>query len=366
MSLKKDNFNSLDKKYMQFAINLANNQKPLTGTNPSVGCVIVKNKKIISYGATNINGRPHAEIITLNKNKKENSGSTMYLTLEPCTHYGKTPPCTKSIIKSKIKNVYYSSVDHDVRTYKKSKKILKLKKINVKSNLLINNTKKLYKSYNFIKKNNFPYLTGKLACSSNFYILKNNSFITNSHSRKVSHLLRYENNGILTSYKTINNDNPRLNCRLNGLEKFSPIRIIIDKDLRINTNSNVVNSSNNTKTFIIYNRINNKKIKYLKNKGIKLIYLDVEGNEYFNLKKVFKKIYNLGVHKLLVECGKDLTMKILSENFFNEFYLFKSDKKLNNKDKININNIIKKLDKNYKNKKNVKTFLDKDSLIQYY
>ena len=366
MSLKKDSFNSLDRKYMQFAINLANNQKPLTGINPSVGCVIVKNKKIISYGATNINGRPHAQTITLSKNKKENFGSTMYLTLEPCTHYGKTPPCTNSIIKSKIKNVYYSSEDLDIRTYKKSKTILKLKKINVKSNLLINDTKKLYKSYNFVKKNNFPYLTGKLACSSNFYILKNNSFITNSHSRKVSHLLRYENNGILTSYKTINNDNPRLNCRLNGLEKFSPTRVIIDKYLRINTNSYVVNSSKKTKTFIIYNKSNNKKIKYLKKKGVKLIYLDIDTNEYFDLKKVFKKIYNLGVHKLLVECGKDLTMKILSENFFNEFYLFKSDKILNNKDKININNIIKKLDKNYKNKKHVKTYLDKDSLIQYY
>jgi len=366
MSLKKDSFNSLDRKYMKLAINLADNQKPLTGINPSVGCVIVKNKKIISYGTTNINGRPHAETITLRKNKKKNLGSTMYLTLEPCTHYGKTPPCTKSIIKSKIKNVYYSSEDPDIRTYKKSKKILKLKKINVKSNLLINDTKKLYKSYNFVKKNNFPYLTGKLACSSNFYILKNNSFITNSHSRKVSHLLRYENNGILTSYKTINNDNPRLNCRLNGLEKFSPIRIIIDKDLKINTNSYVVNSSKKAKTFVIYNKKNTKKFKYLKKKGINLIYQDIDANEYFDLKKVFKKIYTLGVHKLLVECGKDLTMKMLSEIYFNKFYLFKSDKKLINKDKININNIIKKLDKNYKNKKYVKTFLDNDSLIQYY
>ena len=100
--------------------------------------------------------------------------------------------------------------------------------------------------------------------------------------------------------------------------------------------------------------------------GVKLIYLDIDTNEYFDLKKVFKKIYSLGIHKLLVECGKDLTMKILSKKFFNEFYLFKSNKKLINKDKININNIVKELDKNYKNKKYVKTFLDKDSLIQYY
>jgi len=366
MSLKKDNFSKLDKKYMEFAIRLANNQKPLTGLNPSVGCVIVKNKKIISYGVTNNKGRPHAETITLNKNKKKNFGSTMYLTLEPCSHYGKTPPCTKSIIKSKIRNVYYSLEDLDIRTYKKSKKLLISNKIKVKSGLLIKDAKNLYKSYNSIKRNNYPYITGKLACSSNLYILKNNSFITNDHSRKVSHLLRYENHGIMTSYKTVNNDNPKLTCRLNGLEKFSPIRIIIDKDLRINLNSYIVKSSNIIKTVIIYNKNNKKKINYLKKKGIKLVFQNIDIDGYFNLKKLFKRIYKLGIHKLLVECGKNFTLKMLSENYFNEFYLFKSNKKIDNKNKINVNDIIKKLSKNYKNKKYVKTYLDKDNLIQYY
>ena len=142
MSLKKDRFNIFDKKYMRFAINLAKNQKGLTGTNPSVGCVIVKNKKIISYGATNFNGRPHAETIALNKNKHNNFGSSIYLTLEPCSHYGKTPPCTKAIIKSKVKKVYYSIEDTDLKCFKKSKKILKSKNIYTKSGLLIKNVKK--------------------------------------------------------------------------------------------------------------------------------------------------------------------------------------------------------------------------------
>ena len=109
MSLKKDRNNSLDNKFMKFAINLAKNQKGLTGTNPSVGCVIIKNKKIISYGVTNLKGRPHAETIALNKSKYKHSKSSMYLTLEPCSHYGKTPPCTNAIISSKLKKVYFSS-----------------------------------------------------------------------------------------------------------------------------------------------------------------------------------------------------------------------------------------------------------------
>ena len=108
MSTKKDNFQLSDKKLMKLAISLAENQKYLTGTNPSVGCVITKNNKIISYGVTGTNGRPHAEINTINKKKsKELNNSSMYVSLEPCTHYGKTPPCTKTLIENKFKNVFF-------------------------------------------------------------------------------------------------------------------------------------------------------------------------------------------------------------------------------------------------------------------
>ena len=365
MSLKKDNFNNFDKKIMRFAINLARKNIGLTGTNPSVGCVIVKNKKIVSYGTTNIKGVPHAETIALKKNKKNNSGSTIYVTLEPCSHYGKTPPCTNAIARSKIKKVYFSINDLDKRVLNKSKKKLNKKKIVAKKGLLSIETKKLYKNYNFIKKNNFPYIVGKIACSSNFYILKNKEFITNEHSRNVSQLLRYRNQAILTSYKTVNSDNPLLNCRLNGLEKFSPIRLIIDKDLKINILSNIIKTSKKYKTFIFHNSNNLKKIKKLKFNGVNLVKQDNLSGEYFDLNKLFKKIYEIGIYYVLVECGANLTNKILKSRLFNEFYLFKSDKKIINSEKISIANINRNL-KLFKNKLKVKTFLDKDSLTQYY
>jgi len=366
MSLKKDNFNSLDKQYMRFAINLAKNQVGLTGLNPSVGCVIVKNNEIISYGATNINGIPHAETIALNKNKKENVGSTVYLTLEPCSHYGKTPPCTTALIKSKVKKVIYSIEDTDRRSSNKAKKILKLNNIATKSGLLKEETNKLYKSYNYVKKNKFPYIVGKLACSSNLSILRNKKFITNEYSRKISHLLRYKYQGLLTTYKTINSDNPKLTCRINGLEKFSPKRIIIDRDLKINLNSYVVKNSSKPKTIIIHNSKNFRKIKYLKRMGVKLVFFKIENDNYFDLKKVLKKIYNLGIHTLMAECGKILTYKILSKKLFKEFYLFKSNKTLNNKHKIKVLDIKKNLNKEFKNKNFINTYLDKDTLMHYY
>ena len=102
MSSKKDRFSSQDKNYMKLAINLARSRKGLTGDNPSVGCLIVKKDEIISIGQTGYNGRPHAEHTAIKNSFEKLKGSKMYVTLEPCNHYVKTPPCTKNIIKSGI------------------------------------------------------------------------------------------------------------------------------------------------------------------------------------------------------------------------------------------------------------------------
>ena len=120
MSTKKDKFSAQDKDFMKLALNLANARRGLTGNNPSVGCVIVKNNRIISIGQTGYNGRPHAEhnaILNCSENLKD---SKMYVTLEACNHYGKTPPCTKNIIKNKIGQVYYSMDDIDLKVKGKS------------------------------------------------------------------------------------------------------------------------------------------------------------------------------------------------------------------------------------------------------
>ena len=264
------------------------------------------------------------------------------------------------------KKVIYSIEDKDPRSFNKSKKILKSNKITIKSGLLSNKVNELYKSYNYIKKYELPYITGKLACSSDLSILRNNSPITNNYSRSVSHLLRYQNQGILTSYRTVNSDNPKLTCRINGLEKFSPIRIVIDKDLKIKTNSYIVNNSKKDKTIIFHNSKNLSKLRYLKKKNINLINFEVENDNYFDLKKILKKIYKLGIHNLLIEGGKSLTYQMISKNLFNEFYLFKSNKILYSKAKIKVFDIKKNLDSKFKNNNLVNTYLDKDRLIHYY
>ena len=128
MSLKKDNFSKRENFFMKIAIDLASERVGLTGANPSVGCLIVKKNKIISIGQTSFNGRPHAEYNAIKKNKINLKGCEIYISLEPCSHYGVTPPCTNEIIKSKIKKVYYAIDDTDIRTSNKAISILKKKK----------------------------------------------------------------------------------------------------------------------------------------------------------------------------------------------------------------------------------------------
>ena len=136
MSTKKDKFNRKDHFYMNLALNLARDRLGLTGENPSVGSVIVKNDEIISTGQTGLGGRPHAEYNAIESSKKNLKGATMYTSLEPCTHYGKTPQCSDIIIRSKIKEVVFSIIDPDIRTKLKSFKIFKAKNIKVKFGLL--------------------------------------------------------------------------------------------------------------------------------------------------------------------------------------------------------------------------------------
>ena len=363
MSLRKDKSSEKNKAFMRLALELANQNKGLTGLNPSVGCVVTYKGEIISYGKTDINGRPHAEVIALKNNKINFKNSNIYVTLEPCTHYGQTPPCTNIIIKNKIKTVNYSIEDFDKRTAKKTKYVLKNNSILTSKGLLKNKVKEFYKDYKFSKLNHIPYITGKLAVSKNNRIYLFKKKITNTYSHNVSHLLRYRNQAILTSYLTINSDNPNLNCRIPGLEKFSPVKFIIDKNLKTKVNSNIFKLNSN-KTYIFHNKKNKKILDKFKNKNVKLIYMDLK-NSNFDLYIILKKIYSLGYANLLVESGPNLLKSFLKLNLINDFYLFKADNNINSKNSVTVNSFIDLLTKKFKKRSKINTFLDREKLFWY-
>jgi diaminohydroxyphosphoribosylaminopyrimidine deaminase/5-amino-6-(5-phosphoribosylamino)uracil reductase len=366
MSTRKDKFSKKDINYMKLALNLASARHGLTGKNPSVGCVIAKNNQIISIGQTGYNGTPHAEYNAIKNSNQSLEGSKMYVTLEPCSHYGKTPPCTNVIIKKKIGEVIYSIEDVDKKVRGKSFKILESNNIIVKKDLLKKDITDFYKPYFFNRKNNIPYVTGKIAVSKNNLIYsKGAKKITDVHSNKLTHFLRYKNDSIMISYKTLNKDNPKLDCRLEGLNKFSPKRIILDNNLEMETNSYIYKTVNKNNTIIFYNQATTSKILLFKKKGIQLIKSSLVNNKYFDFKLILKKLYKLDCRNLLVEGGNDLSKNILKNKLFNEFYLFKSSKKLSMLVAHKHFNSFNYLSQNYKSKLKINTKLGKDSITLY-
>ena len=351
---------------MSLALTLARARHGLTGENPSVGCVIVNNDQIISIGQTGYNGRPHAEYNAIKNSTDLLEGSTMYVTLEPCNHYGQTPPCTKEIIKNKINKVIYSIDDVDNKVKGKSFKILLLEDIIVKKGLLKEKVNNFYKPYFFNRKNKMPYVTGKIAVSKNNLIYsKGTKRITDVHSDKLTHFLRYKNDSLMITYKTLNEDNPKLNCRLEGLHKFSPIRIILDNNLEMKTNTHIFRTANKNNTIIFYKKANRSKISIFKKNGIQLIKSNLSKNNKFDLKSVLKKLYSLGCRNLLVEGGNDLTKSILKKKLFNQFFLFKSQKILSKLVPYKDFNGFKDLTQKYRNKSKINTQLGKDSITLY-
>ena len=366
MSTKKDKFSSKDKSYMKLAINLARARKGLTGENPSVGCLIVKNDKIISIGQTGFEGRPHAEHNAINNSLEKLKGSKMYVTLEPCNHYGKSPPCTNIIIKSGINEIIYAMDDIDKKVKGKSFRILSNKKIKVKKDLLKAEAENLYDSYiiNRIKK--LPYVTGKIAVSKNRLIYSEGiKRITDKISDKLTHYLRYKNDSIMISSKTLNTDNPKLNCRLKGFEKFSPRRIILDRNLEMKINSYIFKSTRKNNTIVFHNSSNSKKIQILKKKGIILLKSKVDNNRLFDLKIILKKLYTLGTRHLLVEGGDAITNNLIKNRLIDKFYLFKSSKNMKTSRKHKFFTCFKILNNRYRKKNKISSKLSKDNITIY-
>lgn len=226
---------------MKLAISLAKKNIGICFPNPSVGCVIVKDGIIISTGTTSPGGRPHAEVNAINNALNNNidiTGADFYVTLEPCSHVGKTGPCCVEMAKYKPKNCYVGTVDiGDERVNGAGIKFLKENGVNVQTGIMSNETDLLVSGFFKQKKYNKPLVTLKIASTFDGMVaLKNfeSKWITNDISRKYGHYLRSINDAILCGSSTYKIDNPKLDCRIKGLEHKSP-------DIFVYSNKNIEN-----------------------------------------------------------------------------------------------------------------------------
>ncbi len=327
--------------FLKLAFNIAKVNLGKTGLNPSVGSVIVKNSSVISSGHTSINGRPHAEFNALNF-KKNFKNSDLYVTMEPCTHHGVTPPCTNIIAKKGIKRVFFSFNDIDKRTAKKSKAKLKEKKIKVYKKTS-NGFHDFYKSYFSIKKNIIPFIDAKIAISKDYLTInKKSKWITNSLSRSRVHLIRSEYDSIISTSKSINEDNSMLNCRLKGFNHNKPDLIIVDINLKIKKKLNLFKEVSKRRIFLVTSILKSKKISYLKKIGVKIIPIRSLKNksDFINL---FKSLKRYNFNRILVESGLIFLNELLKNGLVTNLYVFQSSNILGKNGKNNTsNNIIKK------------------------
>ena len=248
---------SITKYFMKQAFLEAYRAMGKTGNNPNVGCVLVKNNLIIARARTSSGGRPHAEEnLILKLSKKELKDASLFVTLEPCAHKGKNgSSCADLISKSGIKEVFISNYDPDLRTSGKGIEILRKSKIKVYSDFLVDEGIDLNKGYFTNYFSNRPFVTIKLAISIDGKIAlknKNSKWISNELSRNFGHMIRANSDGILTTNSTIKADNSKLTCRLNGLEKYSPLKIIVDRGLKLNEKYSIFKNSNKENLLIYH------------------------------------------------------------------------------------------------------------------
>jgi len=314
------------KKYLLRAHSLAYQSFGKTFPNPSVGCLIVKNKKIISKAVTASAGRPHAEEIALKKAGSKSLGATMYVTLEPCHHKSLNGSCTNQIIRSGIKKIYIAKIDPDPRTNMKS--INEFKKNNIVTIVGITDQKTSFLNRFFFEslKNNRPFIKVKMAISKDEKIARSDyssKWISNMQSRAFAHKLRFKSQAILTTAKTIMKDNPRFTVRKNNLIiKYLPV-IIIDNFLKIPLESRILKNISNNRIIIFTSR-KNKKYFILKKLGCEIHLLKQNISNELSLKVIMRRILLLNINDILVEAGGILFTNLLSKKLIDELHIFEA------------------------------------------
>jgi len=313
------------KKFMKIALNLSKRGVGVTASNPSVGCVLVKDNQIISTGITAIGGRPHAEVVALTKAGNKAQGATAYVTLEPCSHYGKTPPCADALIEAGVDRVVIATKDTCAKVAGGGVKKLEDAGVQVVMGVCEEEARQVNEGFFSVHEKERPYVTLKLATSSNGKIADkegNSKWITGEDTRKLAHYIRAKNDAIMVGVGTVIADDPMLNCRLNGMEEQSPIRVVLDNNFRIPVNSKLVKTANEIPTYVICSA--DADSSKLESSGIEIL----KCNGEVNVPEVLQMLAKQGITRLMVEGGSKVAASFVKENLVDELVWMKAKKML--------------------------------------
>ena len=358
----------MDEFYMKRALELAIKGVGMVNPNPMVGAVIVKDNKVIGEGFHEKYGHAHAERNAVKNAVEDIEGATVYVTLEPCAHYGKTPPCVDLLIEKKVRKVVIGMLDPNPLVAGKSIKKLKENNIEVKVGVKEKECRKLnevFIKYILSKK---PFVVLKAAMSLDGKIATRtgeSKWISSKKSRLQVHNLRNKLSGIMVGVNTVIKDDPELTCRIqNG---SNPIRIIVDSILRIPMNSKVLQNKDNKTIIATTKRANMKNMQELLKKNIKVLIIE-EKNGQVNLNALIKKLGELNIDSILLEGGGTLNYSALEENIVDKVMIYISPKIIGGEfSKTPVGGIgIDKLNDAFKLKDITANIVDEDILVEGY
>jgi len=322
-----------DAKYMQVSLTLAEKGEGFVEPNPMVGCVIVKDSQVIGSGYHEKFGMPHAEINAFadcKRNGNDPAGATMYVTLEPCSHQGKTPPCADAVVKSKVSEVVIATVDATEKVAGKGIERIRQAGITVRTGICEKQARALNPGFYKLAETATPWVILKWAQSEDGYLAykdaaKHGQWISNEASRKDANFHRRSVQAILVGVNTVKEDDPMLTIRPES--ERQPLRVVLDSKLSIPMDSKILDTGIADTLIVTTKNANSEKISEIESKGPNVLTVK-ETNGKCDLGELLKELGKMNIQQLLVEGGAKVLDTFLTENLADAVKIYKAPKKL--------------------------------------
>ncbi len=324
---------------MEQAINLARKGEGYTSPNPMVGALVVKEGKIIGQGYHQQYGGPHAEVHALQEAGQAAEGATIYVTLEPCSHYGKTPPCAERVIKSGIKKAVIAMEDPNPIVAGRGIKKLQEAGIEVEVGLLKDEAVKLNEIFIKYITTDYPFVYLKTAQTTDGYLATKTGdakWISNEMSRERGHQIRHKVDAILVGIGTVLSDDPRLTTRLPNQEGKDSMRVILDARLEIPTTAKVLNHDSPATTLIVTGEKVDKVKRTLvtAKQNVEILTLPLNSEGRIPLADLLRNLHSRGISSILVEGGGRVNHSFLHAGLGDRLYTFITPKILGGEDGV--------------------------------
>ena len=315
---------AVDRRFMAMALALAERGLGNVWPNPAVGCVLVKDGRVVGRGWTQPGGRPHGESEAIERAGEAARGSTAYVTLEPCAHHGRTPPCTDLMLAAGIARTVVAAVDPDPRVDGKGIARLRAAGVAVEVGCLEAEACRLNAGFFARMRQRRPQVALKLATSADGRIATatgDSQWITGAAARAEGHRLRLRHDAILVGSGTALADDPMLTCRLPGLEERSPVRVVLDRRLRLSPDSRLAQSAGSQPLWLFSRDTGSAAAIAMLDRGATMFPVG-DGESEEQLRRMLAILADQGITRLLVEGGAAIATAFLRAGLVDRLYLF--------------------------------------------